>query len=249
MPTAQLIAILKSSGPAQAVSLLLSMPAERMAVLSAMLEPAAIARMLVLAPGDRRAELLATVPAERVPLVLRELSTRRGAALLSLFPTEWVEQVLRSAPPDQAAELMSAMPQGVGSRLLESMELDSSDELASAVYEQAAMRSVARAAVQVSQLDDNACDLLAEVFGKRLRICVRYCATEAMLGFAVYHAATEVSWRGVAGIVIVTNVALTDDVALIVENARSLGRTLEVVRWADERDDGVFKRALVRLAG
>lgn len=249
MPTTQVVAMLKVSGPAQAVGILTSMPADRMAALLAVMEPADLARILAAAPAVRRGELLAAVPAERIGALLRELPAPQVSELLSVVPAELAAQLLRGSPPQQAAQLLSTLPQQTRALLLDAMELDSADGLSLAVYEQEATEAVGRVSGRVSRLDRSGRDVLAEVFGRNVHVAVRYCATEASLGSAVYNAVAEANWRRVAGLVVVTNVALPDDAVALADNARGAGRPLELVRWIDARDDGAFKRALVRIAG
>jgi hypothetical protein len=55
-------------------------------------------------------------------------------------------------------------------------------------------------------------------------------------------------WRHIAGLVVTTNASVDPDVGAALREARQHGFLVEAVAWQDERDDGVLKRILVRLA-
>lgn len=248
MPTKQVIALLTSAKPAQAAGILLSMTPDRVAVLLTELDPAHTARIL-LAARDRRADVFMAIPAEQVPQVLAHLSMPQFVELLVAVPPPAAAQLLRDRPPRWAADILSELPPETSTRLRAILTEDQSEAFSSAVYERRAAESVVGIATRVSWSDQRACDLLAEVFGKQVHIAVRYLPRAPLTASDVDLAASYAHWGHIVGLVLLTNVALDDSGSQQARAFTRSGRPLEALRWIDERDDGAFKRALVRLAG
>lgn len=248
VPTKQLIALLNSTSPAQAVSTIFSMTADRIAVLLTEMDPAHIARMLVAASGQRKADLFAAIPPDRASLVLQELSVPQFASFLSAVPAQMGAQVLHAGSPRWAAHILRELPPETRSQLL-SATTNHTEEFSSAVYERGVTESIVRIVARASWLDQRTCDLLAEVFDKNVHIAVRYQAGEFLTGAEVDEVAARADWRYIAGLVVVTNAALADSAEEQAKAIQYSGRELKLLHWTDERDDGALKRALVRLAG
>ena len=248
MPTNLVVALLKSATPAQAVGTLLSMTADRIAILLTEMEPAHIARLLLAAKADQKAGLFAAIPAERAPLVLQELSMPQFADFLSGIPTQTAAQLLLAGPPRWAADVLTELPAEIRARLQAMMTGDQPEELSTAVYERGVADSIVRIAARVSWFDQRTCDLLAEVFGRIVHVAVRYRARDSLTDTEIHEAATRANWRDIAGLVVVTNLALADSAAGHARAICRTGRALELLRWIDEQDDGALKRVLVRLA-
>jgi hypothetical protein len=121
--------------------------------------------------------------------------------------------------------------------------------LGQAMYERQARESVVRAAPNVSWLDQSSCDIAADLFGRRVHVAIRFVPETGLLQVDVVRAVRHADWMGIAGMLVVTNAAPAEPALLEAKHQQQAGRRVELIRWADRRDDGVLKRTLVRLAG
>jgi len=156
---------------------------------------------------------------------------------------------LCDVPARVAAGLIAELPAERQRRLEDLLPPDQFVELASALYERRATEAIVRSAERTTRLDDRTGDLRAELFGRVVQIAVRYVAGASLTGPDVAAAASNARWREIAGLLVLTNAEPAETARTQVAEFRRAGISIEVIRWFDTRDDGAFKRSLVRLAG
>ncbi len=247
MPTQQVIAMLKAARPAQALGILSAMPFDRVTHVTTSIEPADLTAMMLALPPDQQVELLTMIPAERRLLIFSRLSMRQFADLLPVVTPDIAAQMLADVSTATAAELLSDMPPNAAARLLPL--LPRGNTVVQTMYELRARESIVRAARNVSWLDQSSCDLAADVFGRRVQVAIRFLPDPFPVHVDVDRAASHADWRTIDGMLVVTNVRPGELALLQVKHQQQAGRRLELVHWVDQRDDGLLKRALVRLAG
>jgi hypothetical protein len=243
----QVIAMLNSSGPAQGVDALLAMPPDRVEVVLASMTPGEIARLLEGARVHRRAELLMALGPVRGPIVLAQIPRHRVADLVSSLPLSSAAGVLRTLPSAEVAELLLEIPTQARLLLQEALGAQQPIEHAAAAYHRLAQESVGRIAARMSTLDHGSPDVLAEIMGRTFHVVIRYSGGSAFTGDDLRYVAGQVDWRRAAVVVVITNVAPGDSVLPVLRELRQFGHVADVIRWVDDRDDGTFKRSLVRL--
>jgi MgtE intracellular N domain len=246
MPTQQVIAMLKAAKPAQAFGVLSSMPIDRITHVMTSMEPADLTAMLLALRPRQQVEFLAMIPPERRPLIFSRLSMGQFADLLPAVTPEIAAQMLADVSTAAAAELLSDMPPNAAARLVPLLPRGSA--VVQAMYEIQARESVVRAAPNVSWLDQGSRDLAADVFGRRVQVAIRFLPETSSMPVDVDRAVGHADWGSIAGMLIVTNLRPGEPALLQVKHQQQAGRPVELVRWLDQRDDGVLKRALVRLA-
>jgi hypothetical protein len=117
------------------------------------------------------------------------------------------------------------------------------------MYEIRARESVIRAAPNVSWLDQSSCDIAADVFGRRVHVAIRFVPDTWLTPGDVDRAVRHADWTSIAGLLVVSSAKPGEPALLQAKHHQQAGCRVELVRWADERDCGLLKRALVRLAG
>jgi hypothetical protein len=151
-------------------------------------------------------------------------------------------------PPASSAALLLEIPTQRRSMLQEALGLGQPTmEAAVSTYYRAAEMSVARIATGTSRLDHTPGDLLAEVMGRPFQISIRFHGDAPYTGDDLRLVAGRVDWRRVMGMLVLTNATPADTIAGVIRELRHYGHAVDVVRWLNEADDGVMKRALVRL--
>ena len=249
MPLRDVIAMLNSVGPAFAVDDLLAMPPMRIEAVLAELTPAEITRLLHGARVHRRAELLAAIGPVRGVAVLGRMAMHELADLISSLPLPVAASLLRSMPPSASEDLLLGIPSQRRALLQEALSSSNQPTMEAAVstYYRDAEMSVMRIASAVSRLEHAPGDLLAEVMGRPFHIAIRYHGDAPFTGDDLRVVAGRVDWRRVMGMLVMTNATPADTIAGVIRELRHYGHAVDVVRWANEVDDGVMKRAMVRL--
>jgi MgtE intracellular N domain len=247
MPTQQVIAMLRAIRPAQALGVLASMPIDRITHVMTHMEPADLAAMMFALDPRKQVELLEMVPADRRLLIFNELSMRQLADLLPMATTDIAAQILAGVSISAAAELLSDISSDVAARLLPL--LPDGHTVLQAMYERQARESVVRAAPKVSWLNQNTCDLAADVFGRRIYVAIRFLPDPSPIQLDIDRAAGSADWTSIAGMLVVTNRRPGEPALLQAARQQLAGHHVELLRWIDQRDDGALKRALVKLGG
>jgi hypothetical protein len=247
MPTKHVIAMLNSVGAAQGAETLLAMPADRIETLMNEMSPADVGRLLHGARTDRKADLLAVIGPKRAPAVLGRFSIHQLADLVASLPLPGAVNLLHSMSPAAAADLLLEIPTRRRLLLQDALSPRQPDEFSSAVYQREVEESVVRIASRASWLDQVAGHLLAEVMGRPFQIVVRYRPEGTFTGDDLRDAAGRVDWRRVTGMLVLTNALPGEDCSAVIRELRQFGHAVDVVRWVNEADDGLFKKALVRL--
>jgi hypothetical protein len=248
MPTKHVIAMLNSAGAAQGADTLLAMPADRIEVLIDEMTPTEVGRLLAGARADRKADLLSAIGPYRAPSILALFTVHQLADLVSSLPMPAAVNLVRSMNPHAAADMLMEIP--TQQRLILQEEVlapQQPQDLTSTAYHREVEESVSRIATQVTWLDQPGGHLLAEVMGRPLEIVMRHMPEAPFDGDDVRAAAGRVDWRRAVGALVLTNATPTDTVSPVIRELREHGHPINVVRWLNEGDDGILKRALVRL--
>jgi hypothetical protein len=249
MPTKHVVAMLLASKPAQATTALLAMTPNRIRTLLGELPAANLGRMVHAAGARDKATLVATLSPSQLRDALSDLSAMHLVQILTDLPPELGWAVLRDVPARAAAGLIVELPAERQRRLEDLLPPDKSAELTSALYERRVTEAIVRSVERTTRLDDRTGDLRAELFGRVVQIAVRYVAGVTLTGPDVAAAASNAKWREIAGLLVLTNAESAETARTQVSEFCRAGTPIEVVTWLDTRDDGAFKRSLVRLAG
>jgi hypothetical protein len=246
MPVDHIVTIVRTSPPGRAAAILASLPGDRLTALVEALTPAAMADVLLAGDPVRRDRLLTTMPAARTADVLSELSADEAADVLASVPPEVAARVLLAEPAAVATHILATAPGDVRERLCQALEAAESP-VPGLVYQRrvaASLRRLVPAAVR--QLPDDT-GFAVDVFGRIVQVAARVLAGRILAEADLYAAASHADWTRVHGYVLVTATDPRDTLAY----ARSLnaaGYPLEVVCWAEERDDAGLKHAIVHAA-
>ncbi len=249
MPTPQVVALLKASGPAQAAVTLLTFPEDRIDALLAAMEPADLAGVLAASTPGHRRELLASMTPDKTLQVIAVLTPRQFADVVAALPATSAARLLDAAPAPLAGRILAALPEITRVGAVALITPQRADELAAARYDERVLAAVVRIAPRVSRLPWRTCDLVAAVLHRAIHIAVRYHGDRDLVDEEIHEVALATNWSTVAGLMIVTDAKLTDDVVGYGAAIEAAGYPFELLRWTSENDDGALKRALVRLAG
>lgn len=241
------IARIVAAKAGDAAAMVLAMHWQQSRTVLAALGPREVARLLRGVRADRVSDLMAQVPPGLLPAVLAQLALPEIAQLLPLLAMDGAVRVVQSLPPQVAAELLVMLP--TAQRMALQSALPPAPPAGPAggygsLVEQAVRRSVG----QASWADPQRRSLVTEVFGRAVQV-VAWDRPGGSFGPAELQAAIGATdWRHATVLAVVTNATLEPTLPAAVREARVAGHTLEPVQWVDERDDGVLKRTLVRLA-
>ena len=86
------------------------------------------------------------------------------------------------------------------------------------------------------------------MLGSRLLVHARAAGTGPLDAEELHRLVLDADWMTLDGMLVLTEGVPTERAAAYVAAVRTAGYRLELLRWADARDDGLLKRALVRLA-
>ena len=236
-----------SANANQAASMLLGMPTVQIRAVVNELGPAEVARVVVGAHPDRKADLLGVIGSDQMPAVLSRLTVHQLADVVTVLPIDVAVRLVRDMSPRAAADLLLEIPTQRRASLQDAMAPSRPDEFAATVYQRQAEESILRIATRASWLDQAAGSLLSEVFGRTVQVMIRYRPDPVFTEVDLHAAAQAADWRRIVGLVVLTNAAPTPGVAVLIRDLRAVGHVVDVVPWIDDRDDGSFKRALVRL--
>lgn len=253
MPTKHVIAMLNSVGAAQGADTLLSMPGDRIEVLMNEMTPAEVARLLDGARADRKADLLAVIGPHRAPAILSRFTIHQLADLVSSLPMHGAADLLRSMAPYAAADLLMEIPTQRRMMLQEVLVPRQPEQLTAAVYHREVEQSLVQIATRISWLDQAGGAIMAEVMGRPFQIMARHLPDATFSGDDLRTVAALIDWRRVVGGIVLTNATVqtdatgADSISPVIRELRQYGHAIDVVRWTNDGDDGLLKRALVRL--
>jgi hypothetical protein len=241
-PVTQLIAMIRSSPPKSAVDLLMSMPAERLPVVTAAMRPADLVRLLPAFKPEARRTVVRTLDPKHLFDVIHAVPLDEAAALIPIVPTESLAPVVALLSDGALAALISGLAEDQQQRV-ESSFGDPLRErrVLALVYGDAVTRALIRGNVQVTRHDDS---ILVTKDRWRIAVAARH-RDDGRL--AVRDAEASAYNLRANGALAVTDVPAADDVMQYVNQARADGRPLETVTWVDARHNGELIRALVSL--
>ncbi len=249
MPTPQVVALLKASGPAHAADTLLTFPVERIAALLAAMQPADLAGVLTASTVAQKRQLLPAMTTEQTLLVLGRLTNGQVADVMAGIPAAQATSLLTVAPAQLAMRILSALPNSTMAAVDTSLSSDRAAELYSMRYEQQVVESVTRIAGRVSRLPSSTCDMVVDVLHHAVQVAVRYRGHGVLTDDDVEAAAMAADWTQVAGLLVVSDAEPTAAALRHGSAVYAAGYRLELLRWNNRGDNGALKRALVRLGG
>jgi hypothetical protein len=180
---------------------------------------------------------------------LRSVAPREAADILVMLPIEQVVSLIQRLPPFTVAELLLALPTSERAALQEALGPLSFAETVGNDYHRAAEASLGRVANAVTWIAPRVGILLMEVFGRSVQVALRDRPGQTLGPADVHAAVVGVDWRRAHGLVVMTNARLDPALGTALREFQQRGYRVEVVAWSDDRDDGMLKRALVRLVG
>lgn len=245
MPITQLIAMVRSTPPRQAVGLLAAMPADRIPVVVAELTTADLIRLLPAASGDLRARLMGLLSTEQLADLVRALPTAEAVDMLSKLPLDQVRAVADRLPQPTLAALLSALPTEIQTELLSVMRPQQAQAAWAGTYQREVAEALARANAEVSiPADAPPGIVLVQLFGWQITVAARRDDD----GRVAVRDAEDAAYRLRANAALaVTDYQPATDVLDYCDEARRQGRPISAVGWVDNRHDGYLKRALVSL--
>ncbi|WFE27907.1 hypothetical protein O7623_01480 [Solwaraspora sp. WMMD791] len=245
MPITQLIAMVRSTSPRQAVGLLAAMPADRIPVAVAELTTSDLIRLLPAASDDLRAKLMRLLSTEQLGDYARSLPTAEAVAVLSRLPVEQVRAVADRLPQPTMAALLTALPTDQQTELLSVMRPQQAQAAWAGTYQREVAEALARANAEVSiPADAPPGIVLVQLFGWQITVAARRDDD----GRIAVRDAEDAAYRLRANAALaVTDYQPASDVLDYCDEARKQGRPISAVGWVDNRHDGYLKRALVSL--
>ncbi|MFY1637762.1 magnesium transporter MgtE N-terminal domain-containing protein [Solwaraspora sp. WMMB335] len=245
MPVTQLIAMVRSTPPRQAVGLLAAMPADRLPVVVAELQPADLIRLLPAAGNDLRTRMLALLTADQLADLARAMPVADAVEILARLPTGQVQAVANRLPQPTAAALLGALPTDRQAELLSVMRPQQAQAAWAGTYQREVAEALTRANAEVSiPADAPAGIVLVQIFGWRITVAARRDDD----GRIAVRDAEDAAYRLRANAALaVTDYQPATDVLDYCDEARRQGRPISAVSWTDNRHDGYLKRALVGL--
>lgn len=245
MPITQLIAMVRSTSPRQAVGLLAAMPADRIPVAVAELTTTDLVRLLPAAGDDLRSRLIGLLSTDQLADLARAMPTAEAVAMLNRLPAEQVHAVADRLPQPTVAALLTAMPADRQTDLLSVMRPQQAHAAWAGTYQREVAEALARANAEVS-IPANAPPgiVLVQIFGWQITVAAR-CDDD---GRVAVRDAEDAAYRMRANAALaVTDYQPATDVLDYCDEARRQGRPISAVSWVDDRHDGFLKRALVSL--
>jgi hypothetical protein len=249
MPVRHVVAMILASKPPDAVSTLLAMTPDRIDVLLDEIPPVNLGRLICAARPREQETLMSTLSSRQRRAALSTLSTVHLVRLVAALPPESAWAVLADMSPGSAAGLFAELPVEPRRRLESSPPPELSPGLASAMYVRSVVETIVRTASRTTWLDEGIGDVLAEVFGKFVHIAARYGSGLVLEAREVVAAARRARWNDIVGMLVCTNMQVSESADAQAAAIRRAGSPIEVIHWLDPNDDGVFKRSLVRLVG
>ena len=241
------VARIRAADAGHASAFVLAMPWEQRLAALATLGPREVARLLVGARADRVPDLVASIAPDLLTAVLAQLPAVQVAGLVPLLGMEAAVRVVQSLSPRAAAELLLALPTHQRAALRGALPPPPPPQVSDRDYHGRVEEAVRRTAGRASWLDARAGTLLTEIFGRQVQVTARDAPQTSLTTTELHSLVATADWRQVGGLVVMTNSELDLGLGAGVREARARGYLVDVVRWQDERDDGVLKRALVRL--
>jgi hypothetical protein len=245
-PLDDVVSRIVDAEPGHAAAIVLALPPVQGRAVLAALGPREVARLLIGARADRVPDLVDAVAPEHLSPILAHLQVVHVAALVPLLSNHAAVRVVQSMSPAAAAELLLALPAHQRLALqpaLPQPSLAGGDDYARRV--DGAVRRVVGQAIWIAA---PAGSLLTEIFGRSIQITARDSRLGPFGAAELQSLVAATDWRRVAGLLVLSDV-LDSGLLAGVRDARSHGYLVETLQWQDERDDGVLKRALVRLGG
>ncbi|MDG4765548.1 hypothetical protein O7632_15795 [Solwaraspora sp. WMMD406] len=245
MPVTQLIAMVRSTPPRQAVGLLAAMPADRLPVVVAAMEPVDLTRLLPAAGDELRARLIALLTTEQLAELTASMPTAGAVRLLTGLPADQVRAVADRLPQATTAALLTALPAEAQADLLAVMRPQHAQAAWAGTYQREVAEALARANAEVSIPPDAPSGIvLVQIFGWRITVAARRDDD----GRVAVRDAEDAAYKLRANAALaVTDYQPATDVLDYCDEARRQGRPISAVGWVDHRHDGHLKRALVGL--
>lgn len=248
MPIAHTVTMLRSSSPQAAVGLLASMPADRVHAVLQSLHPQDVARLLPAMRPHQRGPLIAALTSEQIAVSLLLLSAEQAGKWLSELSEADRLPIMGAMPPQAIPVLLRTMPGQNSDEVLASMGAPQAHATRESIYERGVVEAFGRTNVTVTFPDGAPSTLfLVEVFGQTIAVTALFHESGVLTPQGVqYGQNLALDWQA-AGVLIVTNMPVSDEAIAYSREARRQGWLLDTVMWIDRRHDGAVQRALVGL--
>ncbi len=245
MPVTQLIVMIRSSPPANGVTLMKGMPPDRLPVVVKELTPADLARLLPVMQPDYRQRVVGLLTEAQLIGVAAKLPTDAAVTVLRALPADQLVTLADRLPGPVATALYDALPARVQPEVLSRMDPRQAQAAVAPHYERAVAEALARANAEVLIPHSGPSGiLLVPLFGGRVAVAPRHGDD----GRVAVRDAEEAAYHHRANAALaITDVPVAEEVRAYCTQARREGRTLDTAFWSSERHDGTLKKALVGL--
>jgi hypothetical protein len=245
MPVTQLIVMIRSSPPANGVTLMKGMPPDRLPVVVKELTPADLARLLPVMQADYRSRVVGMLTEAQLIGVAAKLPPDAAVTVLRALPSERLLPLADRLPDAVATALYDTLPARVQPEVLSRMDPRQAQAAVAPHYERAVAEALARANAEVLIPHSGPAGiLLIPLFGGRVAVAPRHGDD----GRVAVRDAEEAAYHHRANAALaITDVPVADEVHAYCVQARREGRALDTALWGGDRHDGMLKKALVGL--
>ncbi|MFI5845246.1 magnesium transporter MgtE N-terminal domain-containing protein [Catenuloplanes sp. NPDC051500] len=237
--------MIRSSPPANGVTLMKGMPPDRLPVVVKELTPADLARLLPVMQGDFRSRVVGMLSEAQLIGVAAKLPPDAAVAVLRALPAERLVPLAGRLPAAVATALYDTLPAKVQPDVLSRMDPRQAQAAVAPHYERAVADALARANAEVLIPHSGPAGiLLVPLFGGRVAVAPRHGDD----GRVAVRDAEEAAYHHRANAALaITDVPVAEEVRAYCAQARRDGRTLDTAFWGSDRHDSTLKRALVGL--
>lgn len=245
MPIVQLIEIVRSVPPRDAVNLLRELPTDRLLAVLAGVGPVEVRRWLVASDRIFRATLVDALTQTQLLEVLRGQADGESTELLTDLPDDRLNAVVETMREERVATLLAALPESRRATLLDTLDPGKRLATLSRKYERDVADALARANLEVSVPTKEPDGIvLAAGLGWRIAVAARY----ADDGTVAVHDAEAAAYRlGANAALAVVSLRPGEAPLAYCREAREHGRSLDAVLWSESKHDGQLKRAVASL--
>jgi hypothetical protein len=242
-----IVARIVAADAGHAAALVLALPWQQTRAVLAALGPREVARLLSGARADRIPDLVTHISPGLLSAVLAQLTVADIAQLVPLLPMDLATRMVQHMPAATGAELLLVLPTHQRLALQDALPRHA-PEGEESEYPRRVEQAVRQICGRVLWSDLVTGSLLTEVFGRPVLVVAIDRSGSRFTASDLRGVVAGTDWRHIAGLVVTTNASVDPDVGAALREARQHGFLVEAVAWQDERDDGVLKRILVRLA-
>lgn len=245
MPVNQLVAIIRSMPPRNAVGLLRGLPGDRMCAVIQAIGPDDIVRTLQAAEPDLCGQFIDMLSDEQLTALFRVSPPDVSVEFLWMLPPQRLRTVVDGLPDVTMEQLIARAPELRIAVLLEAMTPRRGHHVMAQKYEHEVASALARANLDVAVPAGAPSGIvLVQGLERRIVVAARY-GDDGRL--AVRDAETQAYRMRAHAALAVSDHQPAEEIVRYCQQSRQAGRRLDAVSWIDHQDDGSLMRHLVSL--